>query len=85
MAAERSPLTASPTISSDTPNPYTGAVSIRLTPWSNAALIVAMESRSSVPPHIQPPIAQVPSAMRDTMSSVAGIFTNWESNSCGCG
>ena len=30
--------------------------------------MVATDSRWSVPPHIQPPMAQVPSATRDTMS-----------------
>jgi hypothetical protein len=35
-----------------------------------------MASFSSLPPHIQPPIAQVPSAMRDTESEVFGILTN---------
>jgi len=35
-----------------------GAVSMRLMPSSKAALIVATDSRSSVPPHIHPPIAR---------------------------
>ncbi len=39
-------------------------------PWSTAAWIVPTDSASSVPPHIQPPIAQVPRATRDTSSDV---------------
>src|SRR5580704_3060146 len=38
--------------------------------------MVATDSRRSVPPHIQPPMAHVPSATRDTFSWVRGIFTN---------
>src|SRR5579863_2710629 len=34
-----------------------------------------MDSASSVPPHIQPPIAQVPRAIRELTSGVAGILT----------
>ena len=33
---------------------------MRLMPCSTAARMVAMDSASSVPPHIQPPMAQVP-------------------------
>src|SRR2546426_10962344 len=43
---------------------------MRLIPRSIAARIVAMDSDSSVPPHIQPPMAQVPRATRDTSSDV---------------
>src|SRR6516165_5974059 len=43
---------------------------MRLMPCSTAARIVAMDSASSVPPHIQPPMAQVPRATRDTSSDV---------------
>src|SRR3954451_9946816 len=41
---------------------------------STAARIVAIDSVSSVPPHIQPPIAQVPIATRDTLSDVPGML-----------
>src|SRR5882757_2898084 len=44
-----------------------------LMPCSTAALIVAIDSASSDPPHIQPPMAQVPTATRDTSSEVPGI------------
>src|SRR5438093_3470118 len=36
--------------------------------------MVAIDSHSSVPPHIQPPIAQVPSPMRDNSRVVPAIF-----------
>src|SRR5665811_879686 len=36
--------------------------------------MVAMASFSSVPPHIQPPIAQVPSAMREASKGRPAIF-----------
>src|SRR3954468_10666896 len=42
-------------------------------PCSIAARVVAMDCASSVPPHIQPPIAQVPSVTRDTWSDVPGM------------
>jgi hypothetical protein len=35
--------------------------------------MAAMDSASSVPPHIQPPIAQVPMATGDTLSDVPAI------------
>src|SRR3977135_2045486 len=35
--------------------------------------MVAMDSASSVPPHIPPPMAQVPMATGDTLSDVLGI------------
>src|ERR1700692_2803323 len=41
-----------------------------LTPCSRASRMVATDLASSVPPHIQPPIAHVPSATRDTLSEV---------------
>jgi hypothetical protein len=44
---------------------------------SAAARILAIDSASSVPPHIQPSIAQVPRATRETSSDVpgnAGVF-----------
>jgi hypothetical protein len=44
-----------------------------LMPCSSAARIVEIDSASSVPPHIQPPMAQVPIATRDTLSDVPGI------------
>jgi hypothetical protein len=39
---------------------------------STAARIVAIDSASSVPPHIQPSIAQVPRVTRATSSDVPG-------------
>jgi hypothetical protein len=50
---ERKPLSAKalPTISSERPNPWAGAVSIRSTPWSIAARIVAIACDSLVPPY----------------------------------
>src|SRR5437867_2586053 len=56
---------ARPTSSSDLPNPYAGAVSISVRPSSSAARTVLMASASSLPPHIEPPIAQVPSPIRE--------------------
>ena len=47
-----------------------------LMPCASAALMVAIDSASSVPPHIQPPIAQVPSVMRETLSPVPGMSAN---------
>src|SRR5712675_3273095 len=38
--------------------------------------MVATDSRWSVPPHIQPPMAHVPSATRETFTWVPGISTN---------
>src|SRR5579863_2643658 len=38
--------------------------------------MVATDSRMSDPPHIQPPMAHVPSATRETTSCVFGIPTN---------
>src|SRR5438270_2598077 len=38
--------------------------------------MVRTDCRSSVPPHIQPPIAQVPRPTRDTVISVFVIFAN---------
>jgi hypothetical protein len=46
---------------------------MRLMPCSTAARIVAIDSASSVPPHIQPPMAQVPIATRETSSVVPGM------------
>src|SRR5689334_21757455 len=45
------------------------AVSIVLTPWSKAARIAPTASRSSVPPHIHPPIAQAPKMIGETKTS----------------
>ncbi len=73
---DTAPVYALPTISSDSPKPYTGAVSMRLIPISNAARIVATDSSESVPPHIQPPIAQVPSPTRDARIGVPEIPTD---------
>src|SRR5438128_1729917 len=44
-------------------------------PRSSAAQMLWIERSSSVPPHIQPPIAQVPSPMREGERLVPGIFT----------
>jgi len=52
------------------------AVSTMLMPCSNADRMVATDSASSVPPHIQPPMAQVPIATGDTLSEVPGISLN---------
>src|SRR5687768_7405217 len=60
MTSSRRPRIALPTTSSETPKPYTGAVSMKLMPWSNAAWIARIESASSCPPHFQPPIAHAP-------------------------
>src|SRR5437879_4974067 len=45
-------------------------------PSSRAARIVSIDSVSSLPPHIQPPMAQVPIAMRETSSEVPGTLAN---------
>src|SRR6516162_2879041 len=45
-------------------------------PRSTAAWIVVIDPSSSVPPHIQPPIAQVPRPTRETLSEVSGIVAN---------
>src|SRR3954463_12236215 len=45
-------------------------------PCSKAVRMVAMDSASSVPPHIHPPIAQVPIATGETLSDVPGMFVN---------
>ena len=45
-----------------------GAVSISVTPRSTAERIVAIDRASSVPPHIQPPIAHVPRPIRETFN-----------------
>jgi hypothetical protein len=49
-------------------------VSIKSTPWSIAARTVAIASDSSVPPHIQPPMAQVPKATRDALRPTKEIW-----------
>src|ERR1700686_1704423 len=41
--------------------------------------MVRIASASSVPPHIHPPIAHVPSAMGDTLSDVPGVTANAQS------
>src|SRR5260221_10717148 len=54
-------------------------------PCSRAARMVSMDSRSSLPPHIQPPMAQVPIAMRETSMDTPGIEAGCMSrtgNSC---
>src|SRR6185503_17132623 len=43
-------------------------------PRSSAVQIVWIERSSSVPPHIQPPMAQVPRPMRDGTRPVPAIF-----------
>jgi hypothetical protein len=45
-------------------------------PCSNAARMVEIDSASSVPPHIHPPIAHVPSATADTLREVPGILAS---------
>jgi hypothetical protein len=45
-------------------------VSIKVTPRSTAERMVAIASRSSDPPHIHRPIAQVPSPIRDAVTSL---------------
>src|ERR1700730_9616695 len=50
-------------------------------PPSTAAWIVLTDSSSSVPPHIQPPIAHVPRPIRETFSEVPVTLTNLLSNS----
>src|SRR5262245_24707368 len=40
--------------------------------------MVRMDSLSSLPPHIQPPMAQVPSAMRALTREVPLIFVNFQ-------
>jgi predicted sugar kinase len=49
----RPSATARPTISSERPNPYAGAVSIRVIPRSTAAWIVLTDSTSCALPHVQ--------------------------------
>src|ERR1044072_7856882 len=51
MTSSRRPLSALPTISSDSPAEYTSAVSTKLIPPSIAARIVPMQSSTSVLPH----------------------------------
>src|SRR5262249_38952035 len=46
---------------------------MRLMPRSTALRIVRIDSASSVPPHIQPPIAQVPKAIRVGLRFVPGM------------
>jgi hypothetical protein len=48
-------------------------VSISVIPRSIAAWMVSMASCSPEPPHIQPPIAQVPRPIRDGFSPVPAI------------
>src|SRR5262249_36395271 len=64
---------ALPTISSDRPWPYAGAVSISVMPRSSAAQMVRIDCSSSVPPHIQPPIAHVPRPMRAAFGTTPAI------------
>src|SRR2546423_10438612 len=45
-------------------------------PRSSAARIVPIDSISSLPPHFQPPIAQVPSAMREISTPVPAMAAN---------
>src|SRR5258705_10538709 len=56
---------------------------MRLTPWSSAARMVETDSLSSVPPHIHPPMAQVPRATREIWIAVPGIPANSVSGSRG--
>ena len=49
---------------------------MRLMPRSSAAWMALMASLSLLPPHIQPPIAHVPSATREARMEVPGISTN---------
>src|SRR5262245_27515040 len=66
---------ALPTISSERPWPYAGAVSISGMPRSSAEQMVRIDRSSSVPHHIQPPIAHVPSPMRETFCAMPSIST----------
>src|SRR5437879_4623135 len=45
-------------------------------PRSSAVRIVLMASASSLPPHIHPPIAHVPSAIRELTIAVPGIIVS---------
>jgi hypothetical protein len=47
----------------------------------SGGLSVAMDCASSVPPHIQPPMAQVPRATRDTFNEVSAMAANSISSS----
>src|SRR5258706_7566725 len=49
---------------------------MRVMPRSRAARIVQMDSITSLPPHSQPPIAQVPSAMREISTPLPGMAAN---------
>src|ERR1700674_264770 len=74
-ALSRRPSSALPTISSERPKPYAGAVSIRLMPFSIAPRIVKIDAASSAPPHIQPPIAQVPRPILETGAAMPSMCT----------
>ena len=67
---------AAPTISSLRPKLYPGAVSIRLTPSPGAARMVAAPRRSpSAPPNAgPPPMAHVPSPIRETSGPAPPIL-----------
>jgi hypothetical protein len=53
-------------------------------PWSIAVWIVPSASRMSVPPHIHPPIAHVPSAIREATIPVSliSMLSIWSSCRC---
>ena len=63
----RRPAMALPTICSERPKPYIGAVSTSVMPASMAARIASVASFSCVPPHIQPPMAHVPSPTTEAL------------------
>src|SRR2546430_886446 len=52
------------------------AVSMVLTPLSRAARMAAIESASSVPPHIHPPMAQAPKTTGVTLTSDVPSWRN---------
>ena len=66
---------AAPTISSATAEAVNRRSIDQIDALIEGGRMVAIDSRSSVPPHIQPPIAQVPSPTRETFSDVSGICT----------
>jgi hypothetical protein len=57
------------------------AVSIVVAPWSMLALMASIASRSSLPPHIHPPIAQAPKVIGVTRTSDE---PSWRVSMAGC-
>src|SRR5262249_32867569 len=66
---------ALPTISSERPWPYAAAVSISAMPRSSDAQILPTARPAPVPPSIPPPLAHVPSPMRETFCAMPSIST----------